>query len=45
VDEVVVLDEGRVVQRGAFLELAAVDGPLRGMVEREEAADLLVGAP
>ncbi|MEU6301569.1 thiol reductant ABC exporter subunit CydD [Streptomyces chartreusis] len=45
VDEVVVLDEGRVVQRGAFAELAATDGPLRGMVEREEAADLLVGAP
>ncbi|KUL26864.1 thiol reductant ABC exporter subunit CydD [Streptomyces regalis] len=45
VDEVVVLDEGRVVQRGAFVELAAVDGPLRGMVEREEEADLLVGAP
>ncbi|MER5941286.1 thiol reductant ABC exporter subunit CydD [Streptomyces sp. NPDC001928] len=45
VDEVVVLDEGRVVQRGTFAELAAVDGPLRGMVEREEAADLLVGMP
>ncbi|MFC8090709.1 thiol reductant ABC exporter subunit CydD [Streptomyces sp. NPDC057301] len=45
VDEVVVLDEGRVVQRGTFAELAAVDGPLRGMVEREEQADLLVGAP
>ncbi|MFD5855820.1 thiol reductant ABC exporter subunit CydD [Streptomyces chartreusis] len=45
VDEVVVMDEGRVVQRGAFGELAAVDGPLRAMVEREEAADLLVGAP
>ncbi|MFJ4368677.1 thiol reductant ABC exporter subunit CydD [Streptomyces chartreusis] len=45
VDEVVVLDEGRVVQRGAFAELAAADGPLRAMVEREEAADLLVGAP
>ena len=45
VDEVVVLDEGRVVQRGAFAELAATDGPLRAMVEREEAADLLVGAP
>ncbi|MFE5815912.1 thiol reductant ABC exporter subunit CydD [Streptomyces sp. NPDC056479] len=44
VDEVVVVDEGRVVQRGAFTELAAVDGPLRRMVEREEAADLLVGA-
>ncbi|MFF0734557.1 thiol reductant ABC exporter subunit CydD [Streptomyces chartreusis] len=45
VDEVVVLDEGRVVQRGAFAELAVTDGPLRAMVEREEAADLLVGAP
>ncbi len=44
VDEVVVLDEGRVVQRGAFAELAAADGPLRAMVEREGAADLLVGA-
>ncbi|MFJ8635045.1 thiol reductant ABC exporter subunit CydD [Streptomyces sp. NPDC093568] len=45
VDEVVVLDEGRVAQRGPFRELATVDGPLRDMVEREEAADLLVGAP
>lgn len=45
VDEVVVLEEGRVVQRGTFAELAAVDGPLRKMVEREEEADLLVGAP
>ncbi|MFG2554380.1 thiol reductant ABC exporter subunit CydD [Streptomyces sp. NPDC048581] len=45
VDEVVVLDEGRVVQRGAFAELAAADGPLRGMVAREEQADLLVGTP
>ncbi|MDO0913518.1 thiol reductant ABC exporter subunit CydD [Streptomyces sp. DT2A-34] len=45
VDEVVVLNEGRVVQRGTFAELAAVDGPLRGMVEREEEADSLVGAP
>ncbi|MEU9054710.1 thiol reductant ABC exporter subunit CydD [Streptomyces sp. NPDC048384] len=45
VDEVVVLDEGRVAQRGTFAELAAADGPLRGMVEREEQADLLVGAP
>ncbi|MFJ7075226.1 thiol reductant ABC exporter subunit CydD [Streptomyces sp. NPDC098781] len=45
VDEVVVLDEGHVVQRGTFTDLAAVDGPLRGMLEREAAADLLVGAP
>ncbi|MEU1178762.1 thiol reductant ABC exporter subunit CydD [Streptomyces sp. NPDC005820] len=44
VDEVVVLDAGRIVQRGTYAELAAVEGPLRGMVEREAAADLLVGA-
>ncbi|MEV0175094.1 thiol reductant ABC exporter subunit CydD [Streptomyces sp. NPDC050803] len=44
VDEVVVLDEGRVVQRGGYAELAAVEGPLRAMVAREEEADLLVGA-
>ncbi len=30
VDEVIVLDEGRVVQRGPFAGLAAVEGPLRG---------------
>ncbi|MCX5398218.1 thiol reductant ABC exporter subunit CydD [Streptomyces sp. NBC_00102] len=39
VDEVVVLDGGRVVQRGAYAELAAVDGPLRRMVERERETD------
>ncbi|MFJ6739272.1 thiol reductant ABC exporter subunit CydD [Streptomyces sp. NPDC091279] len=44
VDEVVVLDAGRVVQRGTYRELTAVDGPLRGMAEREAAADLLVAA-
>ncbi|MFI1046883.1 thiol reductant ABC exporter subunit CydD [Streptomyces griseoruber] len=44
VDEVVVLDAGRIVQRGTYAELAAVEGPLRAMVEREAAADLLVGA-
>ncbi|MEV0317534.1 thiol reductant ABC exporter subunit CydD [Streptomyces sp. NPDC050658] len=42
VDEVIVLDEGRVVQRGGYAELAAVDGPLRRMRERESAADLLL---
>lgn len=41
VDEVVVLAEGRIAQRGTYEELAAVDGPLRTMVEREAAGDLL----
>ncbi|GHH82705.1 thiol reductant ABC exporter subunit CydD [Streptomyces capitiformicae] len=41
VDEVVVLAEGRIAQRGTFEELAAVDGPLRTMVEREAAGELL----
>ncbi|WP_228022574.1 thiol reductant ABC exporter subunit CydD [Streptomyces acidicola] len=44
VDEVVVLMEGRVVQRGPFAALAAEDGALRAMVERERAGELLVGA-
>ncbi|MCD9877032.1 thiol reductant ABC exporter subunit CydD [Streptomyces guryensis] len=44
VDEVVVLDEGRLVQRGTYAELAAVPGPLREMVERETETELLVGA-
>ncbi|WP_330174784.1 thiol reductant ABC exporter subunit CydD [Streptomyces sp. NBC_01498] len=35
VDEVLVLDEGRVVQRGPYTDLIAVDGPLRTMRERE----------
>ncbi|MFI5759540.1 thiol reductant ABC exporter subunit CydD [Streptomyces sp. NPDC051563] len=39
VDEVLVLDGGAVVQRGPFAELAAVPGPLRGLVEREREAD------
>ncbi|WOX23317.1 thiol reductant ABC exporter subunit CydD [Streptomyces sp. HUAS YS2] len=41
VDEVVVLDEGRTVQRGPYAELAATEGPLRAMLERERATDLL----
>ncbi|MEU3947307.1 thiol reductant ABC exporter subunit CydD [Streptomyces sp. NPDC029526] len=44
VDEVIVLDEGHVVQRGTYAELAGTDGPLRAMVLREQEADLLVGA-
>ncbi|MFD5592845.1 thiol reductant ABC exporter subunit CydD [Streptomyces griseorubiginosus] len=44
VDEVVVLDEGEVVQRGSYAELAAVEGPLREMAEREAESELLVGA-
>ncbi|MFD3586755.1 thiol reductant ABC exporter subunit CydD [Streptomyces sp. NPDC058683] len=45
VDEVIVLDEGRVVQRGPYAELAAVAGPLRGMAEREAATELPAAAP
>ncbi|WP_307028574.1 thiol reductant ABC exporter subunit CydD [Streptomyces canus] len=41
VDEVIVLDGGRVVQRGSYAELAAVAGPLRGMVEREAESEVL----
>ncbi|MEU1074516.1 MULTISPECIES: thiol reductant ABC exporter subunit CydD [unclassified Streptomyces] len=41
VDEVVVLSEGRVVQRGPYDALALVDGELRRMLERERAGDLL----
>ncbi len=39
VDEVLVLDEGRVVQRGPYEELVLVDGPLRTMLERETATE------
>ncbi|MGV9687675.1 thiol reductant ABC exporter subunit CydD [Streptomyces sp. NPDC003444] len=41
VDEVLVLDAGRTVQRGPYAELAAEDGPLRRMLEQERATDLL----
>ncbi|MET7291796.1 thiol reductant ABC exporter subunit CydD [Streptomyces griseoloalbus] len=44
VDEVIVLDGGRMVQRGPYAELASVDGPLRSLARREEAAELLVTA-
>ncbi|MEV5142293.1 thiol reductant ABC exporter subunit CydD [Streptomyces syringium] len=39
VDEVIVLERGRAVQRGTYEELAAADGPFRGMLEREMVAD------
>lgn len=35
VDEVLVMDAGRIVQRGPYAPLAAADGPLRRMLERE----------
>ncbi|MFF6875097.1 thiol reductant ABC exporter subunit CydD [Streptomyces sp. NPDC012474] len=44
VDEVLVLDRGRVVQRGPYAELLALDGPLREMAEREAAAESPAGA-
>ncbi|WP_260636703.1 thiol reductant ABC exporter subunit CydD [Streptomyces angustmyceticus] len=43
VDEVLVLDEGRVAQRGTYGELAAADGPFRRMLERERAVDSAYG--
>ncbi|MFF5334426.1 thiol reductant ABC exporter subunit CydD [Streptomyces sp. NPDC013181] len=46
VDEVVVLDEGAIVQRGPYDVLASVDGPLRRMLarERESAGEPVVAA-
>ncbi|MGW2129082.1 thiol reductant ABC exporter subunit CydD [Streptomyces coelicoflavus] len=44
VDEVIVLDRGRVAQRGTYAELVAVPGPLREMAGREASAELLVAA-
>lgn len=44
VDEVLVLDRGAVVQRGAYAELAEAEGPLRRLLERERAADGSVAA-
>ncbi|QIK07637.1 thiol reductant ABC exporter subunit CydD [Streptomyces sp. ID38640] len=43
VDEVLVLDRGRAVQRGTYAELAAADGPFRRMLERERAVDAAYG--
>ncbi|MET8474056.1 thiol reductant ABC exporter subunit CydD [Streptomyces sp. NPDC006422] len=44
VDEVLVLDGGRVAQRGPYAELAAADGPLQELLRREDAAQALTGA-
>ncbi|QES07193.1 thiol reductant ABC exporter subunit CydD [Streptomyces venezuelae] len=45
VDEVLVLDGGRTVQRGPYAELAEADGPLRRMLEQERETDLLAVGP
>ncbi|MER6026366.1 thiol reductant ABC exporter subunit CydD [Streptomyces sp. NPDC001851] len=44
VDEVIVLDAGRVVQRGTYAQLLAADGPLRELARREAEAASLVAA-
>lgn len=44
VDEVLVLDAGRVVQRGTYPELATADGPFRRMLRREREAARLASA-
>ncbi|MEV7233095.1 thiol reductant ABC exporter subunit CydD [Streptomyces sp. NPDC051020] len=36
VDEVVVMDAGRIVQRGPYADLETVEGPLSRMLEREQ---------
>ncbi|MDN3259459.1 thiol reductant ABC exporter subunit CydD [Streptomyces sp. CSDS2] len=43
VDEVIVLDAGRVVQRGPYRRLLAEDGPLREMAVRETETEALAG--
>ncbi|WP_328895138.1 thiol reductant ABC exporter subunit CydD [Streptomyces sp. NBC_00236] len=45
VDEVVVLEEGSVVQRGPYNGLAAVDGPLSRMLKREQETTAGPGEP
>ncbi|MFF3496452.1 thiol reductant ABC exporter subunit CydD [Streptomyces sp. NPDC002795] len=44
VDEVLVLDGGRVAQRGPYADLVAVDGPLRELRRQEGAAEALACA-
>ncbi|MFE1146306.1 thiol reductant ABC exporter subunit CydD [Streptomyces albidoflavus] len=42
VDEILVLDEGRIVQRGTYEELSVENGPFRRLRERERATDALL---
>ncbi|MFE7672533.1 thiol reductant ABC exporter subunit CydD [Streptomyces albidoflavus] len=42
VDEILVLDEGRIVQRGTYEELSVAEGPFRRLRERERATDALL---
>ena len=45
VDEILVLDEGRIVQRGTYEELSVAEGPFRRLRERERATDALLLGP
>ncbi|MFF8614665.1 thiol reductant ABC exporter subunit CydD [Streptomyces sp. NPDC015350] len=45
VDEVLVLDAGRIVQRGPYADLAAVEGPLRRMLAREREQEAMAVRP
>ncbi|MFI0738102.1 thiol reductant ABC exporter subunit CydD [Streptomyces sp. NPDC021100] len=45
VDEVIVLDGGRIVERGGYRELAEADGTFRSMLERERAEHDMVHPP
>ncbi|MET9860851.1 thiol reductant ABC exporter subunit CydD [Streptomyces smyrnaeus] len=45
VDEIVVLDHGRPVERGSYHELAYADGPFADMLARERAAAHAVAVP
>ncbi|MFE4399706.1 hypothetical protein ACFRPV_38565, partial [Kitasatospora sp. NPDC056808] len=42
VDEILVLEAGRIVQRGTYEELSTEDGPFRRLRERERSTDALL---
>ncbi|AXK36171.1 thiol reductant ABC exporter subunit CydD [Streptomyces armeniacus] len=44
VDEIIVLDEGRTVERGTYAELAAADGAFQRLLDREAEASGLLAA-